>query len=59
MRINEMWIADKRMVAFVVDSPNIIKTLNVLWGEEVYAPFIHCIGDVFDDELRIFRHAGD
>ena len=40
-------------------STDIIKTLNLGLGEEVYALFNHYIGDVFADELRIFRHAGD
>lgn len=52
-------IADESIVAVIVDSTDIIKTLNLVEGEEAYALFNHCIGDVFDDELRIFRHADD
>ena len=47
------------MVALVVDSTNVIKTLNLTWGVEVYALFDLCIGDVFADVLLGFRHAGD
>lgn len=52
-------IADESIVAVIVDSTDIIKTLNLVEGEEAYALFNHYIGDVFDDELRIFRHADD
>ena len=59
VRISGIWIADECMVALVVDSTNLFKTLNLVWGEEVYALFNRCIGDVFADVLLIFRHAGD
>ena len=45
MRISGIWIAYERVLVLVVASTNIIKTLNLVWGEAVYALFNHCIGD--------------